>query len=204
MKPRKRLLGRIWAQAYKDCFRLGHTRVLVTQKELNALLVAYICDAIPAINDASNTLGIRAPEVCDKVAGIREAPGISKTVREAPGISKATREAQEGINEAQEGISEAQGISEAHEAQGINEAHEAQGISKATREAQGIREIADAEARMHELAVVPKDPRKLLSVDNAVVVTKERRREVLRCLGAVYSITAFIRDLRQYRRNRSS
>ena len=30
MKPRKRLLARIWAQAYKDCFRLGHTRVLVT------------------------------------------------------------------------------------------------------------------------------------------------------------------------------
>ena len=184
MKPRKRLLGRIWAQAYKDCFRLGHTRVLVTQKELNALLVAYICDAIPAINDASNTLGIRAPEVCDKVAGIREAPGISKTVREAPGISKAAREAheaQEGINEAQEGISEAheaQGISEAHVAQGINEAHEAQGINEA-HEAQGVLEIADAEAHMHELAVVPKDPHQLLSMDNAVVVTKERRRELL-------------------------
>ena len=138
MKPRKRLLGRIWAQAYKDCFRLGHTRVLVTQKELDALLMAHINDAILAINDASNTPDIRALEV----AGIREAPGI-----------------------------------------------------KATREAQGIREIADAEARMHELAVVPKDPRKLLSVDNAVVVTKERRREVLRCLGAVYSITTFIREI---------
>ena len=139
MKPRKRLLGRIWAQAYKDCFRLGHTRVLVTQKELNALLVAYICDAIPAINDASNTLG------------------ISEAAREAQGISEAAREA-------------------AREAQGINGTP---GIRKAIREAQGVLEIADAEAHMHELAVVPKDPHQLLSMDNAVVVTKERRRELL-------------------------
>ena len=40
-------------------------------------------------------------------------------------------------------------------------------------EAQSILEIADAEAHMHELAVVPKGPHKLLSIDNAVVVTKE-------------------------------
>jgi hypothetical protein len=68
MKPRKRLLARIWAQAYKDCFRMGHTRVLVTQKELNALPIAYIYDVIPAINDVSNTSGFHALEVA---SGIR-------------------------------------------------------------------------------------------------------------------------------------
>ena len=32
---------------------------------------------------------------------------------------------------------------------------------------------------MNDLAVVPKDPRKLLSMDNAVVVTKDKRRELI-------------------------
>ena len=68
----------------------------------------------------------------------------------------------------------------AREAPGISElARKTPAIHKATREAQGVLEIADAEAHMHELAVVPKDPHQLLSMDNAVVVTKERRRELL-------------------------
>ena len=41
MKPLKRLLARLWMQGYKDSFKLGHTHIALTQKELGALLDAY-------------------------------------------------------------------------------------------------------------------------------------------------------------------
>ena len=39
-KPRKRLLARLWMQCYKDRGVFGHTRVALTQAELDAMLAA--------------------------------------------------------------------------------------------------------------------------------------------------------------------
>ena len=96
MKPRKRLLARLWMQGYKDSFKLGHARIALTQKELDALLDAYACS---------------------------------------------------------EGCSDGHGEAEPR--------------------------AAGAAERLDKLAVVPIDRAKLLCMDNAAVVTKEERSELL-------------------------
>ena len=104
MKPRKRLLARMWMQGYKDCFKFGHTRITLTQKELDALIDAY------------------ADRVCDGGCGNGHA-----------GCDKGDTESL----------------------------------------------TAAAVERLDELAVVPINSAKMLCTDNAMVVTKEKRRELL-------------------------
>ena len=152
MKPRKRLLGRIWAQAYKDCFRLGHTRVLVTQKELDVLLRAYVKDAMEdTMEDAME----------DAVEDVKE-DTMEDTMEDA--VEDTMEDAVEDtMEDVVEDVKE----------------NTIENTMEDTMEDTMDDAVPDAEVRMHELAVVPKDPRKLLSVDNAVVVTKERRRELM-------------------------